>query len=272
MRFKLISDLDLTPHPDLADRGLHYGDGLFETLLLQQGKIKYWQQHYSRLSSGCERLKINCPPEHWFERNLQPYFQLNQDLILKMIVTRGSGGRGLQIPESQIPNIYLLHYKYNYSPVFQAIRAYISEITLPKSRILAGIKHLNRLHYVLATEELKHRSAYNEALLCDDSASVVESIVSNLFIVKNNIVSTPDLSFCGVDGIMRQQVIKKLEQWGNSVKIENCSRQAILSADECFLTNSVQGIRGLIQVEDKHFPLGPITQSLQQEFHGIQSN
>ncbi len=71
---------------------------------------------------------------------------------------------------------------------------------------------------------------------------------------------------------MRQQVIKKLEQWDNSVKIESYSRQAILSADECFLTNSVQGIRELIQVEDMHFPLGPITQSLQQEFHGIQSN
>lgn len=272
MRFKLITDLNPALHPDLADRGFQYGDGLFETLLLQQGHIKYWPQHYSRLSSGCERLKISCPPVQWFERNLQPYFQLNQDLILKIIVTRGSRGRGLQMPESQTPNIYLLHYKYNNTSIFQPIRAYISEITLPKSNILAGIKHLNRLHYVLATEELKQRSLYDEALLCDDSASVVESIVSNLFIVKNNIVSTPDLSFCGVDGIMRQQVIKKLEQWDNSVKIESCSRQAILSADECFLTNSVQGIRALIQVEDKHFPLGPITQSLQQEFHGIQSN
>ncbi len=180
MRFKLISDLDPVSHPDLTDRGLHYSDGLFETLRLQQGFIKYWQQHYSHLSSGCKRLKINYPPAQWFERNLQPYFQLNQDLILKMIVTLVSGGRGLQMPESQKPSIYLLHYKYNNSPVFQHIRACISEITLPKSRTLAGIKHLNRLHYVLATEELKHRSSYNEALLCDDSASVVESIVSNL--------------------------------------------------------------------------------------------
>jgi 4-amino-4-deoxychorismate lyase len=269
MPFNLVSDLDTAATPDLQDRGLHYGDGLFETMLLKQGQIKYWAEHFCRLRSGCQRLNIACPEESWFETQLQPYFQLNQDLVIKLIVTRGSGGRGLKMPDRGRSNIYLLHYEFNNSTVDQSISAYISEITLPDNKALAGIKHLNRLNYVLATDALSKKPEYQEALLSNDSGYIIESIINNLFFVKNSIVFTPDLSFNGVDGIMRKQVIKQLEHRGITVNIGHYQLQDILAADECFLTNSVQGVRALTQVEQQRYPVGNITQELQQVLHGV---
>ncbi len=113
MPYTLITDLNDASQPGLLqDRGLHYGDGLFETMLLDAGQIRYWDQHYQRLASSALRLKINCPEKTWFERHLLPFLIMDQTLVIKIILTRGSGGRGLSLPEKLYPNIYILHYLY----------------------------------------------------------------------------------------------------------------------------------------------------------------
>ncbi|MBT3204337.1 MAG: aminodeoxychorismate lyase [Gammaproteobacteria bacterium] len=268
MHYKLISDLQGNQQVDLQDRGFQYGDGLFETMLLDNGEIKYWPEHYSRLYSSAKKLYISCPDKDWFEENLQGYIDLNLRLVIKIILTRGSGGRGLKLPEESQANVYLLKYDSSKTTEYQQVKAIFSEITLSKNRNLAGLKHLNRLDYVLATHQLKSRSQFNEALLLDDEGSIIESIINNFFFIKDGVVFTPSLETSGVDGIMRQLILKNLKQNGKAVKIGHYSKHDVVTADECFLCNSVQGISPVIQIEDIKYKIGPITKDLQTKFHG----
>ncbi len=268
MHFKLISDLEPGSTVDLQDRGLHYGDGLFETMLLDNGQIKYWLEHYERLFSSAKKLDIDCPEKSWFEHHLQPYVDLNQRLIIKIIITRGSGGRGLNLPEEIFHNIYLLKYKSVKVDNYQSVKAIFSEITLPVNKNLAGLKHLNRLDYILATQQLKTRQQFNEALLFDTDRYIIETIISNFFFVKAGVVFTPKLDVAGVEGIMRGLILKNLKQSGKEVKIGSYSKHDVVTADECFICNSVQGIRPVIQIEDIMFNIGPVTKYLQEIFYG----
>ncbi len=271
MRFTLISDLDpQLGAADLFDRGLHYGDGLFETMLLEGKSPRYWQQHYQRLQKSAERLDIACPSRQWLEDSLQPYVDLNRRLVIKLILTRGSGGRGLKWPETTTPHVYLLHYPANKTFEYQSIRAYFSEITLPQNPTLAGLKHLNRLDYVMATRALHARPDCNEALLGDANDSIIEGIVHNLFWIRDGLIHTPELSRCGVAGICRALIIDRLRQQGQAVGIKSCSRTELLTADECFMCNSVRGVVPVVRIEDRDLDIGPLTKQLQQEFHGVQ--
>ena len=266
MQYNLISDLNPTQTINGSDRGLHYGDGIFETMLLAEGKIHFWDQHYQRLQASAFRLSIPCPDQSWFDLQLNPYIELQQTLVIKLILTRGNGGRGLHLPEAMTPNIYLFKYVHKIIDK-QSLKLYFSEITLPKNINLAGLKHLNRLDYVLATQELKNKPTYDEALLQDSDGHVIESVIHNLFFVLDNQVCTPDLSLSGVDGVMRQMIIKTLKDKGKNVKIGHFTQTHLQSASECFLCNSVQGIRPVIQIEEKTYGIGPITQELQNYFN-----
>ena len=268
MRFNLISDLTDESHTDLQERGLHYGDGLFETMLLADGQIKYWQEHFARLQDSARKLSIECPSKHWFEFRLKPYIDLNKRFVIKIILTRGQGGRGLQLPSDLKSNIYLLKYESPTDPNKDTIKAMFSDVTLPQNFNLAGMKHLNRLDYVLAAHQLQQYPEYNEALLFNTSGFLVESIIGNLFFVKNGLICTPLLDESGVRGVMRGLILKKLKQAGKKVNIGTYVKQDVIESDECFLCNSVQGISPLTQIENTPFPIGSVTQYLQQEFHG----
>jgi len=269
MSFNLITDLSSKPTVSFNDRGLHYGDGLFETLLLHRGEIRYWQQHYERMMSSCKKLLIPCPEQSWLEQQLQDYLKLKQSLIIKIIVTRGNGGRGLSVPDSAQPNIYIFKYPFNFDKYNQPVKVTISGVTLSKNPILAGIKHLNRLEYVLATVRLQEQKVYDEAVLVDTDGLLIESIVHNLFFIHDDVVYTPGLSNAGVDGVMRQVILKSLKALGKQAKIGCYTLGDLLKADECFLCNSVYGIRPVTLVQHQEFEIGPTTQLLQRSIHGL---
>ena len=268
MRFNLISDLMPASSVDLQDRGLHYGDGVFETLLLHNGEIKYWNEHFDRLSFSADKLHIACPKKSWIEQQLKLYIELNRTLILKIILNRGNGGRGLLLPEDGTPNIVMLKYDYKLPDIYQPVNTIISEIALPLNSNLAGLKHTNRLDYILAIERLKKHPAANEAILCDTDGFLVEGLVNNLFFIRRNEVYTPALDQSGVDGIMRNLIIKKLNEDAIEVHINRFTVQKLIDSDECFMCNSVQGIRPITRIDNTHFELGPITQKLQHSFSG----
>lgn len=260
MHFNLITDIDQATI-GLQERGLHYGDGLFETLLMKDGCIQWWDLHYQRLSSGAQRLRIPCPPRDWLDQALKPYFEAKKNTVLKILLTRGSGGRGLNMPEHVNPTVLILSYPY--SPLAdKSLKITFSDIELASDPLLAGIKHLNRLPYVLATESLSNTPGYGEAVLLDTRGHVVESIVHNLFFIQGEIAHTPDLSLSGVTGIMRGLVLEALKQADISVKIGNFSRDELMNADEIFLCNSVQGIRPVIKIENRALPIGTVTTQL----------
>ena len=268
MRFNLISDLMTDSSIDLQDRGLHYGDGVFETLLLHDGEIKYWNEHFDRLNFSADKIHIPCPDKIWFEHQLKPYFELNRTLVLKILLNRGNGGRGLSLPADNTPNIIMLQYDYQLPSIYQQVIAVISEITLPLNRNLAGLKHTNRLDYILASEHLKKYPDANEAILCDTDGFLVEGIVTNLFFIRKNKIYTPGLDQSGVNGVMRNLIIEKLQKDKEMVNIGRFTVQELIDSDESFMCNSVQGIRPITRIDNSNFDLGPMTHKLQQHFNG----
>ena len=268
MRLNSMPDFQLQQDLDLQERGLHYGDGLFETLLKLDGEIHLWSHHYNRLRSGCQRLHIPLPEEQWLLQKINAETTGRDSVVIKLIVTRGTGGRGLELPEHNQASVFILSYPYTViDDDALNLDITICQTRLPLNPNLAGIKHLNRLDYVLATIELGQIGNMDEALLCDTDGYLVEGIISNLFFCIHGEVYTPSLEFAGVEGIMRQQILEHLEGQGISVQIGRFSPDLLLKASECFLCNSVRGVRPIRSIDEVIFSSGTISQRLKQVFN-----
>ena len=177
-----MPEMEINQALDLQDRGLHYGDGLFETLLKLDGAIPLWQDHYQRLKNGCERLRIPLADELWLSQKVSQETSDQDSAVIKIIVTRGRGGRGLKLPAPNQFSIFVL--KYPYTEISQAELALdvsICQTRLPINPNLAGLKHLNRLDYVLAAIEIEDLDNNDEGILCDSDGYLVEGVISNLF-------------------------------------------------------------------------------------------
>ena len=271
MRFQLISDLEASAPASLQDRALHYGDGLFETMLMQGGQIALWDSHYRRLAASAERLGIACPGQAQLDDALRAYAGLDRDLVIKLILSRGIGGRGLSLPDNPQPVVYLLHYAHDAAMVGSAIKATRLERVLVDNPRLAGIKHLNRLDYILASQRLAQRGEFNEAVLEDQHGFVVEGIVHNLFFTLDGRIHTPGVDTCGVAGVMRDTVVKRLKQAGKHVTIGRYRWADLQAAESIVYCNSVQGIRPVIAVDGETWRSAPLVNELQALFHADQT-
>lgn len=253
---------------DWQERGLHYGDGLFETLLKQGGKIPLWEYHYQRLYSGCQRLQIAVPEEQWFVEKIAQETQGTDASVVKIIVTRGVGGRGLKLPAKNQPSIFVHEYPYTEIPEKKLeFDVAICETRLPINPNLAGIKHLNRLDYVLAALELEAKGHKGEGILCDTDGFIVEGIVSNLFFCLKDKLYTPSLEMAGVEGVMRRQILNYLESQEINIEIGRFPVQMLMEASECFLCNSVQGVRPVRSLDQVRLNIGPLTRELIKIFN-----
>jgi 4-amino-4-deoxychorismate lyase len=228
---------------DVMDRGLNYGDGLFETMLLRSGAIRFLDAHLARLRLGCERLRMTCPERVLLEEIAQ-IASTTQDGILKIVVTRGSAGRGYRPdPNSHGTRILSLHASPASNPV-TGLRLRWCEMRLSRNERLAGLKHLNRLEQVLAQSEWQPEDA-DEALMLDTAGEVVCATSANLFVVRQGALITPDLRYCGVEGVMRSQVLRAAEALKISVSVEPIWPDDLAESNEVFITNAVRGIRSV---------------------------
>ncbi|WP_415880006.1 aminodeoxychorismate lyase [Methylomonas sp. TEB] len=250
---------------DVSDRGFQYGDGLFETIEVLQGKPLFFDRHLTRLAEGCRRLRIPMPDAVLLETEARQLCESSERAVLKLIVTRGSGGRGYRQPEQVIPTrLFSLHPYPDYPLQLQTdgIAARFCEQRLSLNPSLAGIKHMNRLEQILARAEWQDDSI-QEGLMLDTQDQVVEGTMSNLFIVKSGSLYTPPLGQCGVAGIVRQ-LIMAFAQCSKLPLFEQAIDQtAVLQADELFVSNSVIGIWPIKRLEAQVFSVGAITRHLQ---------
>jgi len=193
---------------DPLDRGLHYGDGLFETIAVINKQPLCWDKHLERLLSGCKSLKINFNDVDALESEVASLCENVDRAVLKITITSGVGGRGYQRPETgTIPTRLLaIHpwpdYPDGYST--QGIQVHLCSAKLGINPGLAGIKHLNRLDQVLARNEWDDTNTM-EGLMLDNNDNVIAGTMSNLFVVlPDKKLITSDLSFCGIQVIMRK--------------------------------------------------------------------
>jgi 4-amino-4-deoxychorismate lyase len=225
------------PWVPFDDRGLAYGDGVFETVLLRDGQPVLWQQHLERLQSGCERLKIDPPSPADLAGTWQATPAAGWE-VLKIIVTRGSGGRGYATPDVAVPRLMSrrVPFQPDSSAWAQGVSVRICALRLARQPRLAGIKHLNRLENVLARQEWQ-TTDYREGLLADDHGLAVEATSMNLFWEKGGRIMTPALDQCGVEGTLRAALID-----AQLVTVAQLPIDEIAAVDRLWLANSVQGV------------------------------
>ena len=250
---------------ELSDRGLQYGDGLFETIAIKKGHPCFINRHLDRLNEGCRRLLI---PEYCSKLIYNEAISISKGLnnaVLKIIITRGSGGRGYRQPEPIHPNRILSTHPFpKYSTAFkeQGVSVRFCETRLGLNPSLARIKHLNRLEQVLARAEWSNLNI-QEGIMLDLNNHVIEGTMTNLFYIKNNTLFTPPLLYSGVAGIMRQIVIELAQTNGYTLVLDNFTEKELLSADEAFLCNSIIGIWPINSINSTSLQIGLITRQLQ---------
>lgn len=247
------------------DRGLLYGDGVFETVAVRNGSCHYWLRHLARLQAGCERLAIPAVGPDVLVAEAGRLVTGTVQGVLKIIVTRGSGGRGYRVPEAALPTrILQLHPWPDFAPSCAAtgVVARLCRTRLGRNAALAGIKHLNRLEQVLARQEWEDPDIM-EGLLMDTDGCLIEGTMSNLFVVRNGVLLTPDLRSCGVAGIMRSVILDLAGQQALKTRVCDLRPADLAQADEVFLSNSLIGIWPVSAIEDNRYQHGPLTRRLQ---------
>ncbi|CAD6878080.1 Aminodeoxychorismate lyase (EC 4.1.3.38) [Methylomonas albis] len=250
---------------DVSDRGFQYGDGLFETIEVLQGKPLFFDRHLKRLAAGCQRLLIPMPDTALLDTEARQLCESSERAVLKLMVTRGSGGRGYRQPEQIIPTRLFSLYPYpDYPQQFQTdgISARFCTQRLAINPSLAGIKHMNRLEQILARAEWQDDSI-QEGLMLDIQDRVVEGTMSNLFIVKSGSLYTPLLGQCGVAGIVRELIMAFAQRIKLPLFEQTIDQVAVLQADELFVSNSVIGIWPIKRLEAQVFNVGVVTRCLQ---------
>ncbi|MBV2131307.1 aminodeoxychorismate lyase [Pseudomonas sp. MAP12] len=252
---------DLLP---VTDRGLAYGDGLFETIAVRQGQIALLERHLQRLGEGARRLLLPLDLAPVRAELLAFAAELGHG-VAKLIVTRGDGQRGYAPPAAArcrrilsgtpppaYPPAHRLH----------GVRLHPCATRLAEQPLLAGLKHLNRLEQVLARAEWQD-PACAEGLMLDRSGRVIEGVFSNLFLVAGGALLTPSLERCGVAGVMRAEILARAELAGIPARVVDIDRAQLLAADEVFLCNSQFGIWPVVELEDHVWPVGNLTRTLQ---------
>lgn len=260
----------------VSDRGLHYGDGLFETIRNGQGQPVLWKAHLERLERSAARLGIPCDISKIEAESKAVINKAAEQGVLKILLSRGSGGRGYTPPESAQPTRIIQWHALPADLAHNAsagITVRLCKHPVSVNPALAGIKHLNRLDQVMASRELGPDE--QEGLMLSPSGQLIEGCKSNLFIVLDGVLMTPDLSEAGVAGVMRDYIMAIRADAGRPVQQTTIRFEALLEASELFVCNSVLGIwpvnalyylqesaQGSVQ-RSKHFQPGAVSRELQ---------
>ncbi len=250
----------------LCDRGLAYGDGLFETIRVVDGRADLLPLHRRRLLRDCARLDIALDAAQ-LDAEIAIALAAGDSGVLKVIVTREAQGRGYQPGRATRGRRILLFHPQSIAP-FDAtppLRLRLCRQRLALQPALAGIKHLNRLEQVLARGEWTD-PAIREGLLLDTGSKLVEATAANLFLVCGGELLTPKLDRCGVAGVMRELVMLVLAPaLGLRVRETRLSLDDLYAADEAFLTSTQLGIAPIAQVDCLMVPTGGVTIALRSQ-------
>ena len=248
------------PRVEVSNRGLQYGDGLFETVAVWNDELILWDSHLDRLAAGATRLGLTPIDRALLTSEAKGLAVGAPHAILKVVLVRASGGRGYRGSSQETDRILSLWPWPPQRVPDDGMDVGWCETRLARQPRLAGLKHLNRLEQVLAQQELGDRFA--EGLMRDTEGWVVEATMSNLFIGENGILVTPCLDHAGVAGVMRARVMVHARSMGIEVRVEQLSRERILAADELFLTNSLLGIGVVHTLPERGYYPGPLAKEL----------
>lgn len=247
----------------INDRSIHYGDGLFETILCADGMLHYWQQHFHRLQVSAQRLRISCPEESVLLSDIKQLVDQNdpaQACVIKIILSRGADERGYRFTKNVTAKriVLLSELDSDHSSILSRTllsgELFICEHQASINENLAGMKHLNRLENVMARNEWHDKSGkIIDGLMFNADHHVIEGTMSNLFGVKDRELFTPALDRSGVQGVMRDEVISLADKHFLAVSVADMRVDDLYAMDELFITNSLIGMKRVTKLGDTSY-------------------
>ncbi|MDQ1302282.1 MAG: 4-amino-4-deoxychorismate lyase [Pseudomonadota bacterium] len=245
---------------DITDRGLTYGDGLFETMAIRRYTPRFLDLHLDRLYAGAARLGLPAPERDKLHGQLTVAAAGIDEGVMKLILTRGPGPRGYAPPQRQAPTVA---WGVQSQAVQQStqIRVRWCATIAGRNPVTAGLKTLCRLEQVLARAEWQDASIA-EGLMCDELGLLTGGTASNVFLVTGGSLWTPAVTHAGISGVMRRVILQQARGNGIEASETAVTRQVLLEADEVFISNALIGIRPVVQLEGRRWSPGPVTRSL----------
>lgn len=251
---------------DVRDRGLTFGDGVFETMAMFDGRALGWDLHLQRMCDGARRLGLAVPDGLDWERDVQSLCVSARRAILKLILTRGISEQGYRHASGAAPTriVTLSAWKTPAEAWDTGVAVRLCRQTWSRQPALAGIKHLGRLEQVLARGEWADE--YAEGLMRDDRGDVISATASNLFVLVDGVLCTPDLSSSGVCGTVRASTMTIARRLQIPLEVRRIPLTLLVEhAEEVFLTNSLIGIWPVVRIEGRTYPFGDTTRKLRDE-------
>jgi len=260
---------------DVLDRGLHYGDGLFETIACRAARPRFLDLHLERLAEGCARLGIAYQDFDPLGAQIRALAAAHEASLIKLLLTRGSAtGRGYGPEGGERARVVLLQYPWpQEDPALSehGVAVRTAHGRLGENPRLAGLKHLNRLEQVLIRAEWRD-PAIHEALVFSSSGWLISGTMSNVFLVTSGRLMTPALTQAGVRGVMRKVVLREAQAAGLSVGEGALDAAALAAAEEIFLTNARIGLWPVRSLDGAPRSVGAVTRQLQRVLRPLLEN
>jgi 4-amino-4-deoxychorismate lyase len=252
------------------DRAAAYGDGVFETIAIRDGKARFWATHVARLQTGCLRLGLRAPAVDKLDSLLADELSASAGIIkfatARLVASAPASPRGYRRSENTEPVLSIRIYAarpLSRELLVGGVAARMCTLRLAIQPALAGVKSLNRLEQVLARAEWQDAAIF-EGLTLDTDGRLICGTMSNVFIVKDSHLATPGITRCGVSGVMRAELIKRLQENGIACDVRDVYPDELRAADEVFLTNSQFGVVPVKRIDSIEFDVGDVTRSAQQ--------
>ncbi|NGP45820.1 aminodeoxychorismate lyase [Bacillaceae bacterium SIJ1] len=252
---KPVSEVAISP----LDHGFLYGAGFFETFRTYDGHPFLFDDHWARLRESAEALQMCWP---WSKQSilagLKQLLELEKttNAYIRLTVTAGNEGIGISNLPYQNPNVFMYSKPLStHAPTVKRGHFLRTRRSSPEGSFRMKSHHY--LNNIFAKQELSDSS--DEGIFLDESGSIAEGILSNVFWVKGGCLLTPSLPTGALNGITRQFILALCEHHQIPVRIGEFPKEALLEAEEAFVTNSVQEIVPLTGVDDARFATGPET-------------
>ncbi len=250
----------------LPDRGLDFGDGLFETLLLRSGQPLFPELHFERLQAGLQVLGFPACVPHARAQLAEASAHLAEHpwAALRLTITRGGAPRGYAPPEDVRPRIVIsaAPLASDRAQMPKAVDLDWAEIRWASQHLLAGIKHLNRLEQVMAAREARAKDC-DEVVVCDQAGRVCSVSAGNLFLVAGNTLRTPALQTCGIAGTRRRLILERLAPaLGLDLEVGPVEPGELGEASELIICNSIRGIAPVASLAGREWRDHPVCGAL----------
>ena len=248
----------------IFNRNFQYGDGLFETCVVKNNQILFWEKHLSRLDIGCRKLKIKNIEEEIWLKDIKKALSLTskKNCVLKLILSRGNSQRGYSYSDDILPVRVVVVSEVKNVQAKESFSLEYASSGYHSNPNLAGIKHCNRIEQILARSSLKR----DEAIMLDENQNIISVTQGNIYFIFGQSLVTPKLDRCGVIGSRRSLILELAESIELNVEEGNVSMNDAKKADEAFISNSIMGIQSVNSIEEYQLTKRLVTKQIKIAF------